>query len=1024
MKRYNHVAYTSSTAIAISLLTAAVLTLAACHDDDSWSKPVVVNGKVISFSAGIDNGTTLSRSGANYRFSSYNSEALTDGEHYLITTVEDGIDSPYLTADDAAEMASRGMPITTANRSFTSFPIYAYVYDKDSYSSYTAAGEHFDTAEYINGEMLTETSSGQWEPETPIYWTTADRMVSFFAIYPSMEQYTDIISAAGDVSDADAYTIDTDEGVPPHIDYMVYQTPVQEPDILFAQTYCTGDGSTGLTNGKVMFQFKHLLTAVKVKIGTGFTGSTIKKVEFQNIKRGGRYYFGNDEWYNLDELSSCYMERDMAVTADNQDYTDTDTENAANGQNVFMMMPQDLDQTSLICVTIADSDGATHTYSATLKNTKWEMGKTVTYTLSRDPDLTVYKFEFPVNNVYFSWRGDRAGDAPTVYSYSLTYSDSSSDPTISPVSYYIANTSTDIVDPDGLIDLTNTDTASGTGTQTSDAVYYSFNVNGTKIPDNMVEELTANDEKRLQANAGTTMGSESSYLDLSLYRADGSPYVGTGGAATPARNTANCYIVNYPGYYMIPVTIGNAIANDATVTNSSSGNAVKTGVSDTYAINNLVDLYGSGIQGGWIPDGLTYWSRYKPSFANVFWQDADDLITDVELYNKQGNEYYIKFRVGKTNFTQGNAVLAAHNTYNNGDICWSYHIWVTPYKYSDTFTADANPLLGSEQQVTFLQVPLGYVEEPIRHYKPRNATVTLTQSGSGRRITLNLIQEEHTFQPRSCCYYQWGRKDPFPGVLATEDGTINEYRSYIFSYKVKSVSGYDISNGYSGNSSDNIKNSIQHPDWFFVGEYWEPNFYIDLWGCRSNSTLTSGYGGMTSTNSYSSIKTVYDPCPYGFRVPAIMEFPAMTYNGDKMDIRDSWSATSPLPETELFVNRTNTPYTSHIQAVENFGFYFYKTKMTGQGESCKVPGDPEEGRYFLPAMGKIPGNGKDNGGRIHDLGQYFFYWSSTHLSFGTSAVSQQAYYVQGGYAVGVASVYNWQRNTNTAEGFPILALME
>jgi NADPH2:quinone reductase len=79
--------------------------------------------------------------------------------------------------------------------------------------------------------------------------------------------------------------------------------------------------------------------------------------------------------------------------------------------------------------------------------------------------------------------------------------------------------------------------------------------------------------------AATAKGSETTPYNLSN---------NTGG--NTVENTANCYVVNAPGYYSLPLVYGNAIKNSAT--NASAYTSTVTG---TNILNPFINHAGNGI---------------------------------------------------------------------------------------------------------------------------------------------------------------------------------------------------------------------------------------------------------------------------------------------------------------------------------------------------------------------------------------------------------------------------------------------
>jgi hypothetical protein len=104
-------------------------------------------------------------------------------------------------------------------------------------------------------------------------------------------------------------------------------------------------------------------------------------------------------------------------------------------------------------------------------------------------------------------------------------------------------------------------------------------------------------------------------------------------------------------------------------------------------------------------------------------------------------------------------------------------------------------------------------------------------------------------------FYQWGRKDPFPGIKAGTAG----FAALDKFYGIEQYGAGSSTAAVKVSSSDNagaIVESIQNPATFysFLNKFnWLPALDHNLW----------------STNSISSgKKNIYDPCPSGWRVPA------------------------------------------------------------------------------------------------------------------------------------------------------------
>lgn len=235
--------------------------------------------------------------------------------------------------------------------------------------------------------------------------------------------------------------------------------------------------------------------------------------------------------------------------------------------------------------------------------------------------------------------------------------------------------------------------------------------------------------------------------------------------------------------------------------------------------------------------------------ASVLWQqEKGSTLTDLTATNTTEGPIVNgtitvdrKLAAGKTELTvplsgtAGNAVVALRSVLDNTKIVWSFHIWVS--EVNDI--ACTSSTLGSY-----------YILD-------RNLGAT-TSVGK---------DQDPTGYPNSYgLYYQWGRKDPFPKCLSTDLGTASN------TYYFKS----DLLNVADKNSAKpDINYTIQNPETRIVypngnaahWEYYEntSEFNTALWGYP---TVKDKGSEAYKVKESETVKTVYDPCPAGYRVPA------------------------------------------------------------------------------------------------------------------------------------------------------------
>ena len=302
-------------------------------------------------------------------------------------------------------------------------------------------------------------------------------------------------------------------------------------------------------------------------------------------------------------------------------------------------------------------------------------------------------------------------------------------------------------------------------------------------------------------------------------------------------NTANCYIVNAPGTYYFPLVYGNGIKNgdpnSAAYTNQASG---------TTGSNNFVDHTGATITQPYI------YQKYNPANAIIVWQDSEDMITDVAI-DSQGEN--LTFTVANPIKSEGNAVLAVTDAYEN--IMWSWHIWVTVY---NPYNTSETTKVTNYNNVTYYAMN-NYLGSCSTIDSPeRSAIVQISPNDIDVPGLIIEITQEATSQVGDNCYYQSGRKDPFPGIQGGMDGMNKPtYGSYAWE------TGTTMAKYYSNMTT--YQEQILYPYSINVNSnYPEIVRGFNYW----NAALTQQKTSHSVWNDV-TVKTVYDPCPSGFCMP-------------------------------------------------------------------------------------------------------------------------------------------------------------
>lgn len=309
---------------------------------------------------------------------------------------------------------------------------------------------------------------------------------------------------------------------------------------------------------------------------------------------------------------------------------------------------------------------------------------------------------------------------------------------------------------------------------------------------------------------------------------------------------ANCYMVQPPAghgqerIYAIPIrriaTFWNDPGSNDGVYNASAGN-------------------------------LSY--RISPDFewkAKVVWSDFDlheyfDNPSDF-LTQKDGTGYKSDdacFKIKVKSGMKGNVVIAVMN---RGVYFWSWHIWITDYNPDREALA---PVAG-----TYV-----YGVEGGHVHRYNNAIFNSGEYRQGFIMDRNLGASGASYEGlNGTMYYQFGRKDPFPGY--NQNGAFETYYTYADGIS-KEVTGITtVNRDATGQGAKNIRYSVWNPMTLILGNSrnldseWTLN---DDLGGNQSIWLDNQYAGHTGDQqTLEKNKSIYDPCPPGWRVPRSAAF--------------------------------------------------------------------------------------------------------------------------------------------------------
>jgi hypothetical protein len=207
--------------------------------------------------------------------------------------------------------------------------------------------------------------------------------------------------------------------------------------------------------------------------------------------------------------------------------------------------------------------------------------------------------------------------------------------------------------------------------------------------------------------------------------------------------------------------------------------------------------------------------------AGLVWQDCKGMVKSIAGNGAEG-VVVVSLNEGK----EGNAVVCARK---GATIVWSWHLWVTDYDpEEDPFTWSSTDTTG-------------------------NVIATYTFMDRNLGAKSNEAKSSNSFG----LLYQWGRKDPFVGAGSGLESVV-PVDMYDLEGNVLEERAMD--RPATTGTGNNLQLTIENPDLFLFakGSQLPRDWYASLPKGQNNDL----WGGV------SGVKTMFDPCPEGWTVPA------------------------------------------------------------------------------------------------------------------------------------------------------------
>lgn len=860
-----HIEFTIPTWLIASLVMMTAIVV-GCTDD--FEPKLSSSNDQIRFAVSVSNewnNSNLIRSTAyineNPKDTAFSTISSSDVAYYLHTRTTINNNNPF-DADDIP--ATRGNMLSL--KDYDSFGLLAGIYENEW-------DESICSANYIYNVKCNHINGNSFALSEPYFWPGMGQKIRFWGYAPYNHP---------NISISDINSIGS-----PFITYTVPHNYDEQVDIITVMAEGAKDG-----DGAQILTFNHALTAIQFVLADDVKEGAIKSISINGVYSKATNVLGEKMWKVSDITDNFYIEF-------NPDFTTGIPNNSKDivvDEKTFLMIPQILPDGAEIIVEFIDVTNTTRELRASIAGSEWKAGYVVTYHISTNSILYTPIIELNEDSYTFPFHAGLQTREFPIKSF-LEISQVGE-----PTTYRQEPFSYELLDENGKLLQFSDDNPP-------------FITVSPLMPIPVDSEPLADkpaSSGSLSVAALTKYGNyveEENEYDRQLKNA---PFVSFKNLAgeSGSETTANCYIVEASGRYTFPLVYGNALVDGKENTTSYTNQQPTS--------NKFVDYpnyKGSPIQKASILEDIDV-KAVGLGTADLLWQDQKGLIKNVLL--KDG---YIEFEVLSESIREGNALIALSD--KNGDIIWSWHIWIT--RLDDDIEVSNGAYMSSY---------IGYCHPHKRYYSERNVTLRITQDRSGHFKDLSIKLSEGIIPDvGNSVLYQWGRKDPLPGLILdlTDTGSITEPMS--FNKPVYSIDGHSLNLPTVINNRISINESILHPTaqatsssnsviWHELLKGNDNSWYLNLWDAKE-----------TKTNHKTIDKTIYDPSPSGYSILS----PLMVYNFRASSFKPNNKTTPNLcytltPSGNIQMNFPFTLRRNHTggfeDAIEMSAFYIWGSPAT------------------------------------------------------------------------------------------------
>lgn len=309
----------------------------------------------------------------------------------------------------------------------------------------------------------------------------------------------------------------------------------------------------------------------------------------------------------------------------------------------------------------------------------------------------------------------------------------------------------------------------------------------------------------------------------------------------------------------------------------------------------------------------------QPAKVEIIWETAKGLVQLEKDDNKNtiiNENGIIKFKIdlskqnadiiisNQKDLKGGNALIGAFSA--EDELLWSWHLWVCP-----DMDENGDGTISASELTSHLEPwSTGY------SFLDRNLGALSNKPGLA---SLGLL-------------YQWGRKDPFIGVGTIKEGAkpmdTKLYQGFVWGEEDKEME---------------VEYARKHPT-TLSGAKLKGRDYALLWGTDNGFTSVFDAGN----------KTIYDPCPAGYRVPPVAS--VVFKSGSSSSANTNWNKNN-----VYWPNNEDDKKPNYIKDTDSYGFWVnlngYSGRPTVKQYTDKTKENETEvtGATWLPISGVYDG---------------------------------------------------------------------